>query len=80
MYQLCLATIRKRLRDENRMVTKLINRNFSMDDFVKSVASEEEAVEVYNCLRKSLADGGFQLTKWICKSEKVMEEITPEDR
>ena len=51
-----------------------------MDDFVKSVASEEEAVEVYKCLRKSLADRGFQLTKWICNSEKVMEEISPEDR
>ena len=51
-----------------------------MDDFVKTVASEEEAVEVYKCLRKSLADGGFQLTKWICNSEKVMERISPEDR
>ena len=51
-----------------------------MDDFVKSVASEEEAVEVYKCLRKSLVDRGFQLTKWICNSEKVMEEISSEDR
>ena len=62
------------------MVASLINRNFYMDDFVKSVDSEEEAVEVYKCLRKSLADGGFQLTKWICNSEKVMEEIPPEDK
>ena len=67
-------------RDDNDMVAKLINRNFYMDDFVKSVASEDEAVEVYKCLRKSLADGGFQLTKWICNSEKVMERISPEDR
>ena len=67
-------------RDGNGMVANLINRNFYMDDFVKSVASEEEAAEVYKCLRKSLADGGFQLTKWICNSEKVMEEISPEDR
>ena len=62
------------------MVAKLINRNFYMDDFVKSVASREEAVEAYKCLRKSLADRGFQLTKWICNSEKVMEEIPSEDR
>ena len=67
-------------RDDNGMVAKLINRNFYMDDFVKSVASWEEAVEVYKCLRKSLADRGFQLTKWICNSEKVMEEIPSEDR
>ena len=58
----------------------MINRNFYMDDFVKSVASREETVEAYKCLRKSLADRGFQLTKWICNSEKVMEEIPSEDR
>ena len=34
-----------------------------MDDFVNSVASEEEAVEVYKNLLKSLADRGFQLRK-----------------
>ena len=67
-------------RDDNEMVAKLINRNFYTDDFVKSVASEEEDVEVYKCLRKSLADGGFQLTKWICNSEKVMGRISPENR
>ena len=67
-------------RDDNGMVANLINRNFYMDDFVKSVASEEEAVDVYRSLRKSLADRGFQLTKWICISEKVMKEISPEDR
>ena len=51
-----------------------------MDNFVKSVASEEEAVETYRSLRKSLAGGGFQLTKWICNSEKVMEKIPSEAR
>ena len=67
-------------RDDNGMDAKLINRNFFMDDFVESVASEEEAVGIYKSLRKSLADGGLQLTKWICNSEKVMERISPEDR
>ena len=67
-------------RDDNRMVANLINRNFYLDNFLKSLASREEAVEVYKCLRNSLADGGFQLTNWICNSKKVMEEIPPEDR
>ena len=75
-----LQQVRRDSRGDNEMVAKLISRNFYMDDFVKSVASEEESVEVYKCLRKSLADGGFQLTKWICNSEKVMERIPPEDR
>ena len=67
-------------RDDNGMVANLINRNSYVDDFVKSVASEEEAVDVYRSLRKTLAGGGFQLTKWICNSEKVMKEIPPDDR
>ena len=74
-----LQQVGKGCRDENGMVANLINRNFYMDDFVKSVASEEETVGMYKSLRKSLADGGFQLTKWICNSEKVMERISPED-
>ena len=60
--------------DDNGMVAKLMNENFYMDDLMKSVASEEETVGVYKSLRKALADGGFQLTKWICNSEKVMEK------
>ena len=47
---------------------------------MKSVASEEEAVKVYKCKRNSLADGEFQLTNWICNSEKIMEGISLEDR
>ena len=38
------------------------------------------AVGVYKSLRKDLADGGLQLTKSICNSEKVMEKISPDDR
>ena len=75
-----LQQVGRDCRDDHGMVSKLINRNFYMDDFVKSVASEEEAVGMYKSLRESLADGGFQLMKWTCKSEKVMETISPEDR
>ena len=76
-----LQQVGRDCRDENWMVANLINRNLYMNDFVKSVAAEEEAVEVYKCLRKSLADRDFQLLKWICNSEKVMkEDRSPEDR
>ena len=75
-----LQQVGRDCRDENGIVAKLINRNFYMDDFVKSVASEEEAVQVYKNLRKSLADGGFQLTEKICNFEKVMEELPTEER
>ena len=54
------------------MVAKLMNRNFSAEEFLKSVVSEEDAVEMCKSLQKSLADSDFQLTKWIGSSEKVM--------
>ena len=47
---------------------------------MKSVASEETAVEVYTRLRTFLAKGGFQLTNWTRNSEKVMQMTSPEER
>ena len=64
-------------RDDKGMIANLIKRKFYLDDFVKSVASEEEGAQVYKCLPKSLACGGFKLTKWICNNENVMEGISP---
>ena len=75
-----LQQVGRDCRDDNGMVAKLINRNFYRDNFVKSVASEEDTVDVYRSLRKSLADRCFRLTKSICNSEKVMEQKSPEDR
>ena len=75
-----LQQVGRDCRDENGMVANLINRKFYMDDFVKSIASEEEAGDVYRNLRKSLAHRGFQLMKCISNSEKVMQEISSEDR
>ena len=62
------------------MVAKLMTRNSYMDDFVKSVATEKVALEVYTRLQYSLYKDGFQLTKWICNSKNVMKVISPEDR
>ena len=45
-----LQQVGRDCRDENVIVANLINRNFYIHDFVKSVAAEEEAVEVYKCL------------------------------
>ena len=67
-----MQQVRRDYRDDNEMVTKLINRNFYEDDFVKSVSSEEECTKAYE-------NNGFQLRKRICKSEKEMEARSLED-
>ena len=61
-------------------ITKLIMRSFYMDDFVKSVPSAEQAIEIYKLLRAMLAKGGFQLTKWISNCEQTMTSIDQIDK
>ena len=65
---------------ESPQITKLIKRNFYMDDFVKSVPSAQQAIEIYKLLRAMLAKGGFQLTKWISNCEQTMASIDQADK
>ena len=65
---------------ESPQITKLIMRNFYMDEFVKSVPGAEQAIEIYKLLRAMLAKGGFQLTKWISNCEQNMTSIDQADK
>ena len=65
---------------ESPQTTKLIMRNFYMDDFVNSVPSAEQAIEIYKLLRAMLAKGGFHLTKWISNCEQTMTSIDQDDK
>ena len=65
---------------ESPQITKLIRRNFYMDDFVKSVPSAEQAIKIYKLLRAMLARGGFHLTKWITNCEQTMMSIDQADK
>ena len=44
---------------ESPKITKMIMRNFYMDDFVKSVPSAEQAIEIYKLLRAILQREAF---------------------
>lgn len=52
-----------------------ILRNFYVDDLLKSVENVPRAIELSNQLRNVLSKGGFNLTKWLSNSSKVMESI-----
>ena len=65
---------------ESPQITKLIRRNFYIDDFVKSVPSLEQAVEIYKLLIAMLARGGFHLTKWISNCEQTTTSIDQADK
>ena len=65
-------------KDEFPLVAKCIERNFYMDDFLKSVKTTEEAKQIFHSLVQLLQKGGFSLKKWLSNSKDVMESIPEE--
>ena len=63
--------------DFDAQTVDTVNRNFYVDDCLKSVATLPEASRLANQLVQLLAKGGFHLTKWISNSREVLEEIPP---
>ena len=57
------------------IAAKAIQNNFYMDDFIKSLETPEEAIEVFNKLQPLLSQHGFELKKWISNSDEVTEAI-----
>ncbi|KAK3739650.1 hypothetical protein QZH41_003863 [Actinostola sp. cb2023] len=66
--------------DFDTTTVKTIQRNFYVDDCLKSVKSDEEAIRLADQLRSILARGGFRLTKWISNSKRVIESIPESER
>ena len=63
---------------EYLIAAKAIQNNFYVDDFIKSVETPDEAIEVFNQLQPHLWRHGFELKKWISNNDAVTKAI-PED-
>lgn len=61
-------------------VVSTVKSNFYVDDCLKSMASEEEAVQLIKDLTALCHKGGFSLSKWISNSRKVLLSIPEEQR
>ena len=57
-----------------------IDRNFYMDELVKSVDTSQQAIECYRQLVETLKRSGFTLKKWANNCPEVTEKIPPENR
>ncbi|KAL4008074.1 hypothetical protein ACER0C_001926 [Sarotherodon galilaeus] len=64
----------------NHIATNTVLRNFYVDDCLKSVGTEEQAISLIQDLRALCAAGGFKLTKWISNSRAVLASIPEDDR
>lgn len=81
----CTAFALKRTASDNAVnfkpeVISTVNRNFYVDDCLKSLESEKQAVEVSTDLRALLKLGGFRLTKWLSNSRAVLNTIPLSER
>ena len=60
-------------------VINTVRRNFYVDDCLKSVPSKE-AIRLTTDLRRLLEREGFNLTKWVSNSRKLIESLPESDR
>ena len=67
-------------KEEFPEAARTIDRNFYMDDLVKSVDTPQEAIECYQQLTATLKRSGFALKKWASNSSEVIDVIPEEDR
>lgn len=76
----CASYALRRCTEENRdlfetTVVITVLRNFYVYDCLKSVSSEEEAVQLCQNLKAVCQQGCFNLTKWISNSRLVLASI-----
>ena len=61
--------------EEYLIAAKTIQNNFYITDFIKSVKTPEEAVEVFKQLQPLLSKQRFELNKWISNIDAVTESF-----
>ena len=57
-----------------------VNRNFYVDDCLKSVPVVDEAIKLVDQLPRLLARAGFHLKKWVCNRREVLDKIPSQER
>lgn len=61
-------------------VVDTVKRNFYVDDCLKSLPTDKEAVVMVQALSEICQRGGFTLTKWTSNSRTVLQSVTEENR
>ena len=67
-------------QESSSIAKDAVLRNFYVDDCLKSVPTDEEAIQLTKQLKRLVAQGGFNLTKWTSNSQGVREYIPLEDQ
>lgn len=81
----CANYALKKTAEDNKdlfppIVCDTVQHNFYVDDCLKSLPSEAEALQIIQDLTAMLQRGGFHLSKWITNSRTVLTSIPEEER
>ena len=73
----CNYALQQTVKDENvnEEIRETVNRNFYVDDLLKSCESISGAVSTFKGVRKAVASGGFALTQFVSNSDEVVESL-----
>ena len=63
----------------DEVVAECVNRSFCMDNLLKSVETEEEAISTIKQLIELMEIGGFNLTKFESNSKEVLDCLPPQN-
>ena len=81
MFELCLKrTAEDGEREFGARAAEALKKNLYVDDALKSVPTEKNAIELIQAVKGMCAKGGFNLTKFVSNSREVMMSVPPEDR
>ena len=75
----CIFALKKCAKDNSALFpkeAKSVTTSFYVDNYLESFDSEQEAIDRARGLRKMLALGGFNLTKWITTSRTMLNELS----
>jgi hypothetical protein len=61
-------------------VCDTVLKNFYVDDCLKPIDDENEAIILIQSLRQLCAKGGFVLTKWTSNNKNILDTIPPNER
>jgi hypothetical protein len=64
----------------DKEIIDTVNKDFYVDDLLKSVPTEEESIKQAHDLIDIMEEGGFKLTKWMSSSKRMLETIPVNDR
>lgn len=81
----CASYVLRRCAEDNKnmfdaTVVDTVLNNFYVDDYLRSVATEQEAIKLLEELTAICQTGGFRLTKWTTNSQNVLLNIPLEDQ